>query len=53
MDNYVRFNGEQVVFEEEVVFNKGLDGGGVDKFSEFGKEEGYGVVYVDHEEMRA
>lgn len=51
--NYVSFNGQYVVFEDEVLFNNPLHPDALHKFTQFAKQEGYPLVYLDHQEMRA
>ncbi|HHT7139176.1 Cof-type HAD-IIB family hydrolase [Bacillus cereus] len=51
--NYVSFNGQYVVFEDEVVFNNPLHPAALHKFTQFAKQEGYPLVYLDHQDMRA
>lgn len=51
--NYVSFNGQYVVFEDEVIFNNPLHPDALHKFTQFAKEEGYPLVYLDHQDMRA
>lgn len=51
--NYVSFNGQYVVFEDEVIFNNPLHPDALHKFTQFAKQEGYPLVYLDHQDMRA
>ncbi|OQR57803.1 Cof-type HAD-IIB family hydrolase [Bacillus sp. CDB3] len=51
--NYVSFNGQYVVFEGETICNNPLHPAALHKFTQFAKQEGYPLVYLDHQEMRA
>lgn len=51
--NYVSFNGQYVVFEDEVIYKNPLHADALHQFTTFAKQEGYPLVYLDGEDMKA
>ncbi|MFD3447977.1 Cof-type HAD-IIB family hydrolase [Microbacteriaceae bacterium 4G12] len=51
--NYVSFNGQYVVFEDEVIYKNPLPTNTLDMFTTFANEQQYPLVYLDHKEMKA
>jgi Cof subfamily protein (haloacid dehalogenase superfamily) len=51
--NYVSFNGQYVVFEDEVVYKNPLHPDTLRTFTNFAEEAGYPLVYLDHKDMKA
>lgn len=51
--NYVSFNGQYVVFEDEVIYNNPLHADTLHQFTTFAKQEGYPLVYLDEKDMKA
>lgn len=53
IETYVSFNGQYVVFENEIIFNRELNPLELKKLIDFSKENGHSLVFQDHEAMRA
>ncbi|HDX9576644.1 TPA: Cof-type HAD-IIB family hydrolase [Bacillus pseudomycoides] len=51
--NYVSFNGQYVVFEDEVIYKNPLHLDALHDFTKFSEQEGYPLVYLNHKEMKA
>ncbi|CAG9611019.1 Putative bifunctional phosphatase/peptidyl-prolyl cis-trans isomerase [Bacillus rhizoplanae] len=51
--NYVSFNGQYVVFEDEVIYKNPLHPEALHAFTKFSEEAGYPLVYLDHKDMKA
>lgn len=51
--NYVSFNGQYVVFENEVIHKHQLPLATLHQFTNFAKKSGYPIVFLDENEMKA
>lgn len=51
--NFVSFNGQYVVFEDEVIYKNPLPADKLHEFTMFAAKAGYPLVYLNEEEMRA
>ncbi|MCP1124887.1 phosphatase [Bacillus sp. AFS018417] len=51
--NYVSFNGQYVVFEDEVIYKNPLHPEALHAFTKFSEEASYPLVYLDHKDMKA
>ncbi|UOY93791.1 Cof-type HAD-IIB family hydrolase [Ectobacillus sp. JY-23] len=51
--NYVSFNGQYVVFEDEVIYKNPLPGDKLHEFTQFANEINMPLVYLNEKEMKA
>ncbi|GLY10639.1 Cof-type HAD-IIB family hydrolase [Pseudobacillus badius] len=51
--SFVSFNGQYVVFEDEVIYLNPLAADSLDKLNEYAAEQGHSLVYMDGEVMKA
>ncbi|WNS77006.1 Cof-type HAD-IIB family hydrolase [Bacillus sp. DTU_2020_1000418_1_SI_GHA_SEK_038] len=53
IDSFVSFNGQYVVFENEVIFKNGLPSAELEKLVTYSSERGHSLVFLDEKEMKS